>query len=578
PTKRKRIQRQIQRRDAHLRSPTSRQNPSRRLKLKSRSRMLSISSLRDKIPFSAVNVGVGGLVLASVVVLLVKTRNDSTKPQLRKIHRPDTTLPLLENTLDFIRAARDGDMHDRAVELCSQFNGEPILFRSIGMPDELVISTPEAFEDVLKTQFNNFPKGSYMCQNLKDLLGDGIFAADGDLWVHQRKTASNLFTMRALRDSMAATIQRHAAVLFDILQRASDSGETLDLFRLLNRFTFEAFAEIGFGVRMGCLDSDEEHPFQKAFDHAQRALLLRFVRPGWFWKTQRWLGVGVEGELKSDIEVINTTVLEIVEKALARRSSNCSDSGVDTGRDIVSLFLDSVGSSPNANTQQFDPMYLRDIVVNFLIAGRDTTAQTLSWFFLNLTKNPHVETTIRNEIAEKIQKSGVEEAETTGATMQDVSQLVTLEAALRETLRLHPPVPLIPKHVAEDTTLADGTFVKGNSLVVLATYAMARMQHVWGPDAAEFKPERWIDSTTGKLISVSPYKFASFNAGPRLCLGMNLAMLEMKLVVAGLLSKFHIEVQDPDKVTYDVSLTLPVKGSLDVKISRTVSPTGPDFA
>ncbi|KAF4137751.1 Cytochrome P450 [Phytophthora infestans] len=169
------------------------------------------------------------------------------------------------------------------------------------MPDELVVSTPEAVEDVLKGQFNNFPKGSYMCENLKDLLGDGIFAADGEKWVHQRKTASNLFTMRALRDTMTATIQRHAVVLFEILQRASDSGKTLDLFRLLNRFTFEAFAEIGFGVRMGCLDSDEEHPFQKAFDHAQRALLLRFVRPGWFWKTQRWLGVGEEGKLKTTL-------------------------------------------------------------------------------------------------------------------------------------------------------------------------------------------------------------------------------------------------------------------------------------
>ncbi|KAG2909006.1 hypothetical protein JG687_00013815 [Phytophthora cactorum] len=544
--------------------------------------MLSIASLRDKIAFSVINVGVGGLVVASVIVLLVRSRNNPTTNEpttsdLRKIHRPDMTLPLLENTIDIIRAARDGDMHDRTVEICSQFNGEPILFRSIGMPDEIVVSTPEAFEDVLKTQFRNFPKGSFMCENLKDLLGDGIFAADGEQWVHQRKTASNLFTMRALRDSMTATIQRHAIVLFNILQRASDSGETLDLFRLLNRFTFEAFAEIGFGVRMGCLDSDEEHPFQKAFDHAQRALLLRFIRPGWFWKTQRWLGLGVEGELKKDIEVINATVLGIVEKALARRSPN-SCGGANEGQDIVSLFLDSTGSSPNAENQQSDPMYLRDIVVNFLIAGRDTTAQTLSWFFLNLTKNPHVETAIRSEIMEKFHETGVEGTDATNATMQDVSQLVTLEAALKETLRLHPPVPMVPKYVVEDTTLADGTFIKAKSLIVLATYAMARMQQVWGPAAAEFKPERWIDSTTGKLVAVSPYKFASFNAGPRLCLGMNLAMLEMKLVVVGLLSRFHIEVQDPEKVTYEVSLTLPVKGSLDVKISRATSPTEPAFA
>ncbi|KAF1775643.1 Cytochrome P450, E-class, group I [Phytophthora cactorum] len=303
--------------------------------------------------------------------------------------------------------------------------------------------------------------------------------------------------MRALRDSMTATIQRHAIVLFNILQRASDSGETLDLFRLLNRFTFEAFAEIALVSAW-----------------ASRLVL----------ENPAVAGSGVEGELKKDIEVINATVLG-VEKALARRCPT-----------VVP------GSSPNAENQQSDPMYLRDIVVNFLIAGRDTTAQTLSWFFLNLTKNPHVETAIRSEIMEKFHETGVEGTDATNATMQDVSQLVTLEAALKETLRLHPPVPMVPKYA--------------KSLIVLATYAMARMQQVWGPAAAEFKPERWIDSTTGKLVS----------------------MLEMKLVVVGLLSRFHIEVQDPEKVTYEVSLTLPVKGSLDVKISRATSPTEPAFA
>ncbi|KAL3666868.1 hypothetical protein V7S43_007817 [Phytophthora oleae] len=477
--------------------------------------MLSIPSLREKFFFRTVHAGIGGLVLVSAVVLLVKVYCESADKDSTKstVHRPDSTLPLLENTLDVIRAARNGDMHDRAVEICSQYNGEPILFRSIGMPDQLFVSSPEAFEDVLKTQFNNFPKGPYMCKNLEDLLGGGIFAADGEQWVHQRKTASNLFTVRTLRDSMTATIQRHAVVLYKRLQDASDSGDTLDLFKLSNRFTIEAFAEIGFGV---CLGSEDDHPFQKAFDHAQRALLLRFIRPSWFWKAQRWLNVGVEGELKHDIEAGTVT----------KHSQ---------GKDIVSLFLESLDGSPNANALQFDPMYLRDIVVNFLIAGRDTTAQTLSWFFLYLTKNPRVETVIRNEIMEKLSKVGVDQADIANATMKDVGQLTYLEAALRETLCLHPPVPMVPKFVVEDTTLADGTPVKQSSTIVLATYAMARMQNVWGEDAAEFKPERWIDAASGKLINISPFKFASFNAGPRLCLGVNLAMLEMKLVVAGLL-------------------------------------------
>ncbi|KAF1775955.1 Cytochrome P450 [Phytophthora cactorum] len=418
-------------------------------------------------------------------------------------------------------------MHDFTTQLGKQFNAEPVVVQALGIPLNLILFTPEAFEDVLKTQFHNFEKGPFMCENLRDLLGEGIFAVDGDPWVHQRKTASNLFTMRTLRDSMTTVIQRHAVTLYKILQRASDNHKTVDLFKLFNRFTIEAFAEIGFGVHMGCLGSNEEHPFQKAFDRAQRALRFRFTRPGWFWKAQRWLGLGVEGQLQRDIEVIDKTVLEIVEKALAQRVSHgCKEK---KGGDIVSLFLNRVSSSLDAEEHQLDPNYLRNIVVNFLIAGRDTTAQALSWFFFNLSKTPHLDNLATFEI------DGT-------PTMQDVSELVYLEAALKETLRLHPSVPVEPKQTLEDTTLSDGTFVPAGSAIGLATYAMGRMTKVWGPDAEEFKPNGG---------STPP---------------------PMKLVIVGLLSRFHIEVLNPEDVTYDLSLTLPVKGALNVKVSHHLWP------
>ncbi|KAF1789006.1 Cytochrome P450 [Phytophthora cactorum] len=416
-------------------------------------------------------------------------------------HIPDSTLPLIGNTWDLIAHAVKGDMHDFTTQLGKQFNAEPVVVQALGIPLNLILFTPEAFEDVLKTQFHNFEKGPFMCENLRDLLGEGIFAVDGDPWVHQRKTASNLFTMRTLRDSMTTVIQRHAVTLYKILQRASDNHKTVDLFKLFNRFTIEAFAEIGFGVHMGCLGSNEEHPFQKAFDRAQRALRFRFTRPA-----------------STDIEVIDKTVLEIVEKALAQRVSHgCKEK---KGGDIVSLFLNRVSSSLDAEEHQLDPNYLRNIVVNFLIAGRDTTAQALSWFFFNLSKTPR-------EIVDNLATFEIDGT----PTMQDVSELVYLEAALKETLRLHPSVPVEPKQTLEDTTLSDGTFVPAGSAIGLATYAMGRMTKVWGPDAEEFKPNGG---------STPP--------------------------------PFHIEVLNPEDVTYDLSLTLPVKGALNVKVSHHLWP------
>jgi cytochrome P450 len=525
--------------------------------------MLPASKLTDNSFDARAIALVGGLVLLPLLSRLVlQAWVGSNEETGWKGHRPESTLPLLGNTLDLLRHGRRGDMHHFHTQLGKQFNAEPVIIRGMGLPPTILFFTPRAYEEVLKTEFDNFIKGPLMCDNVKDLLGSGIFATNGDQWLHQRKTASNLFTSRALRESMTAIIQRQAAVLYAILQRSSDKKRPVDLFKLFNRFTIEAFAEIGFGVRMGCLDSDNEHPFQKAFDSAQRVLVLRFSRPRWFWKAQRWLGAGVEGQLKRDIEVIDTTVLDLVNQALATRSSR---GGVKNDykreKDIVSLFLDSC-----RNEAAFDPKQLRDIIVNFLIAGRDTTAQALSWFFLELSQNPHAETAIRSEITEKLSGGGVDPA---NPTMQDVSQLVYLEAALKEALRLHPSVPVEPKYAVQDTTLSDGTFIPAGSAICLATYAMARMTQVWGPDAEEFKPERWIDTATGKLLTVSTFKFASFNAGPRMCLGINLAMLEMKLVVVGVLTRFHLEVLKPADVTYDLSLTLPVRGALNVKVSRT---------
>uniref|UniRef100_K3WMJ4 Cytochrome P450 n=1 Tax=Globisporangium ultimum (strain ATCC 200006 / CBS 805.95 / DAOM BR144) TaxID=431595 RepID=K3WMJ4_GLOUD len=82
------------------------------------------------------------------------------------------------------------------------------------------------------------------------------------------------------------------------------------------------------------------------------------------------------------------------------------------------------------------------------------------------------------------------------------------------------------------------------------------------PNAKEYKPERWIDPETGKIKSVSAYKFPTFNAGPRICLGMNLALMEIKIVAASLLSKFHLELVPDQDIKYDFSLTLPIKGRL----------------
>ncbi|TMW67074.1 hypothetical protein Poli38472_012190 [Pythium oligandrum] len=287
----------------------------------------------------------------------------------------------------------------------------------------------------------------------------------------------------------------------------------------------EAFAEMGFGIQMNRLEVEDEHPLQRAFDSAQRMIILRYQHPPFVWKLQKVLGIGAEAQLMEDVKVIDDTVLGIILKTLSNYQTEAT-SGTPT---LVSIFLEQARKDGETD---IDPSYLRDIVL------RDEIVTLL----------PDLE-------------DGV-------PTMEQVQQLTYMEAAIKESLRLYPSVPVMPKYVQEDTVLSDGTFLRKGWTVILPNYAFARLPHVWGPDAKEFNPERWIFSTTGKICPVSLFKFAPFNAGPRVCPGMNLAMLEMKIVLVSLLSRFHIDLVPGQDITNDNAATLPIKSEMLVRIKK----------
>ncbi|KAG3084388.1 hypothetical protein PI125_g19520 [Phytophthora idaei] len=99
-------------------------------------------------------------------------------------------------------------------------------------------------------------------------------------------------------------------------------------------------------------------------------------------------------------------------------------------------------------------------------------------------------------------------------TVEDINKVPYLEACIRELLRLYPPGPLITAHCIKDTVFPDGTFVPANTDISIALFSCRRLASVWGEDALEFKPERFIDNET---IPMTATKFAALSAGPRIC-------------------------------------------------------------
>jgi cytochrome P450 len=489
-------------------------------------------------------------------------------PEPKRAARHRESLPWLGETWAAIKYA--DRYYDWEAEWTEHVEGKPWMFDVVGRPTEFVVGRPDIIEDILLTQFDSFGKGAYVHDVLSDLMGDGIFTVDGHKWMRQRKTSSNMFSMRELRESMAAVVQDNVLALNEVFQRAMDRGESVDLFHLLNRFTFEVIAEIAFGINFGGLAAEAEHPVETAFNCAQQRLFERFLEPMWWWKLQRWMDVGAEREFREHVQVIDDTCYDIISRSMQeRKASGCATGSTseDTSkRDIISLFLDAVSDDDAQAGDELDPKYLRDIVVAFMTAGRDSTSAALSWFFYMVSQHPETEAEIRQEIASKV--PALASGAISSPTMTQANELVYLEAVVKETLRLNPAVPSNIREALKDVVLCDGTVVKAGETVSWSSYSIGRMPSVWGSDAKEFKPERWIDADTGKLIAVSPFQFPVFNGGPRICLGVKLAMMEIKITAASVLSKYRFTVDPGQDVAYRLGLTLAMKTGLEVKVAK----------
>uniref|UniRef100_A0A1D1ZAT5 Cytochrome P450 704C1 n=1 Tax=Anthurium amnicola TaxID=1678845 RepID=A0A1D1ZAT5_9ARAE len=143
-----------------------------------------------------------------------------------------------------------------------------------------------------------------------------------------------------------------------------------------------------------------------------------------------------------------------------------------------------------------------------------------------------------------------------------------LHAALTETLRLYPAVPVDPKVCFSDDTLPDGFDIRAGEVIMFQPYPMGRMNYIWGEDAEIFRPERWLDEK-GTFCPQSPFKFTAFQAGPRMCLGKDFAYRQMKIFAAVLLRFFIFKLRnEEDAIGYKMTVTLFMNPGLHLHVFR----------
>ncbi|OEL17280.1 Cytochrome P450 704C1 [Dichanthelium oligosanthes] len=377
---------------------------------------------------------------------------------------------------------------------------------------------PGNIEYILKTNFANYGKGSTMHGVAEDLLGDGIFCVDGEKWRHQRKVASHEFSTRVLRDYSSAVFRDTATELAGIV--AAAAARRLDISDLLMRSTLDSIFKVGFGVSLGVLSgsSEEGAAFARAFDDASEQVLRRFLDP--FWKAKRLLNFSSEAAMKRSIHTINNFVYGVIDRKIERM-----------GKDQQEF----VSSETCLNEAVQDRIVQEARAASGTTVGRDDVGA--------------------QELAARL-------------TDDAIGKMHYLQAALTETLRLYPAVPIDVKCCFSDDTLPDGHSVNEGDMVHYQPYPMGRMEFLWGADAEEFRPERWLDDG-GVFVPESPFKFTAFQAGPRVCLGKEFAYRQMKILAAVLVCTFRFEMWDYADATmgYRAMLTLKMDRPLYVRAS-----------
>ncbi|XP_024992489.1 cytochrome P450 86A8-like [Cynara cardunculus var. scolymus] len=436
----------------------------------------------------------------------------------------------------------------------------PFLARKQGLVT--VTCDPKNLEHILKTRFDNYPKGPTWQAVFHDLLGKGIFNSDGDTWLLQRKTAALEFTTRTLRQAMARWVTRAIKNRFcPILERAQVQSEPVDLQDLLLRITFDNICGLAFGKDPQTLAPElPDNSFALAFDRATEASLQRFIFPEVIWKMRRWLRLGLEVSLSRSLVHVEEYLSSIISTRRHELSTQLNGSLHD---DLLSRFM--------RMKESYSDTFLQQVALNFILAGRDTSSVAMSWFFWLVIQHPKVEENILKEISSVLLETrGDDVAKWTDEPLgfEEVDRLVYLKAALSETLRLYPSVPEDSKHVVSDDVLPDGTFVPAGSSVTYSIYSAGRMKSTWGDDCLEYRPERWLSPDGTKFVRHDSYKFVAFNAGPRICLGKDLAYLQMKSIAAAVLLRHRLAVVPGHKVEQKMSLTLFMKYGLKVNVFR----------
>ncbi|ROW08218.1 hypothetical protein VMCG_03085 [Cytospora schulzeri] len=492
---------------------------------------------------------IGRLIAGAIVYATLKFlfKRSPIKRDGKPLRKPPNTLPLVGNGILFLQARQK--LFTWFAKCERIFGYETFELYVPSLPPGIVINDPANLDFVFKNE-GAFSKGDFVKKPLWDLFGKGIINSDGESWKVQRKAGMAFLNTKNLQVLTDVALPQYLSQSIENLRATAEDCREVDLQAVFHEITTQLMGKMAYNMDM---HGDDE--FTLAFDYASGATAERVQNPLWRI-TEIFFGAG----LRRSVAVVKAFGKRIVDSAVDDREkgqSNVTATNGESGNyerldqisgSLIQSLLDSLG----------DREMVADAALNYLSAGRDTTAQALTWTFHLLMHHRYATARIRKEVQQLIRRNEAQKDPThlhpTNATSLPLDPALLAPtlmpytlAVFNEALRLYPPIPFEMRQAQTPITLPDGTFLPKDSVVVWCLFATNRSRLTWGEDADLFRPERWLTSENDgdandeervRLVQKSPSEFPVFNGGPRMCLGKKMAELIAVQVIANVIWTF----------------------------------------
>ncbi|KAJ8709485.1 hypothetical protein PYW08_009489 [Mythimna loreyi] len=413
-----------------------------------------------------------------------------------------------------------------------------------------IVTDPEDVSTVL----NKCLEKMFVYKFIQPMLGKMLVAAEVPVWKRTRRILDLSFKQHILDDYLEL-FNDQSSRFVDSLTEDVGKGE-VDITEKIIKSVLETSCRTTLGVRLDGKDLVNDN-YIVAVNECLEVLTTRIYRP--------WLMFDFIFNMsvyKKKLDKALETIFSLSEQMVRLRKSEHlkrlkkkGDGNVE-GRRIQSV-LDVVLENTMTETDSlYTDVELRNIADNMLLAAYDTTIYEMLFVIICIGSYPDVQEKVYQEIIQVLGEDGQ-------LSKENLSQLVYLEAVIKEAIRLYPIGPIVARDTTSDTKLRNVMIPKGSSIMV-HVWSVNRNTKYWGLDAEEFKPERWLSPDT---VPNHPAAYASFSPGRRGCIGKMYALMYLKAAMIPLLRKYKLTA-DHKKVELEVTVMLkPVSGHF-VKIEK----------